>query len=129
VKLRKLHPVNKLEEFSNNPTLNDRIFKAFSRFFFHDYLHIEEENKKLKYESELKDEEIAQLSEELRTLKQNPNEDLELFDMLDIHSSSKNVVQIIKKYLEDKKKNPVYYQLVTKVMKLDFLSEKLGIKE
>jgi hypothetical protein len=70
VKLRKLHPVNKLEEFSNNPTLNDRIFKAFSRFFFHDYLHIEEENKKLKYESELKDEEIAQLSEELRTLKQ-----------------------------------------------------------
>jgi hypothetical protein len=70
VKLRKLHPVNKLEEFSNNPTLNDRIFKAFSRFFFYAYLHIEEENKKLKYESELKDEEIAQLSEELRTLKQ-----------------------------------------------------------
>jgi hypothetical protein len=65
-----------LEEFSDNPTLNDRIFKAFSRFFFYAYLHIDEENNKLKYESSEKDEEIkmneaeiAQLSEELKTLK------------------------------------------------------------
>jgi predicted nuclease with TOPRIM domain len=125
-----------LEEFSNNPTLNDRIFKAFSRFFFYTYLHIDEENKKLKYESSDKDEEIKkkeaeneQLSEELKTLKENRDEDQELLDMIKIHSSYPDFVEITKNYMKYREDNPVYSQLVTKVMKFDFLSKKIGINK
>jgi hypothetical protein len=48
--------------------------------------------------------------------------------MSKIHSSNPDFVEIIKAYLEDRKKNPVYYQLVTKAMKFDFLKENIGIE-
>jgi predicted RNase H-like nuclease (RuvC/YqgF family) len=81
-----------------------------------------------------KDEEIKQnqrknddLSEELNALKENIGEDQELLDMIKIHSSSPDFLEIIKAYMQDREVNPIYYQLLTKAMKFDFLHEKIGI--
>jgi predicted nuclease with TOPRIM domain len=103
-------------------------------FSMANYLHIDEKIKDLEYECSKKDEEIKRnqgeiehLSEVLNFLKENIGEDQELFDMMKIHSSLPNFLDIIKAYMQDRKANPVYYQLITKVMKFDFLHEKIGI--
>jgi predicted nuclease with TOPRIM domain len=103
-------------------------------FSMANYLHIDEKIKDLEYECSKKDEEIKlnqgeieHLSEVLNFLKENIGEDQELLDMIKIHSSLPDFLEIIKAYMQDRKANPVYYQLITKVWKFDFLHEKIGI--
>jgi predicted nuclease with TOPRIM domain len=105
-----------------------------SLFSMANYFHIDEKISDMKYECSKKDEEIKlnlqeieHLSEELKVLKENIGEDQELFDMMKIHSSLPDFLEIIKAYMQDRKANPVYYQLITKVMKFGFLHEKIGI--
>jgi predicted nuclease with TOPRIM domain len=105
-----------------------------SLFSMANYLNIDEKIRDMEYECSKKDEEIKlnqqeieHLSEELKILKKNVNEDQELLDMIKIHSSLPDFLEIIKAYMQDWKANPVYYQLITKVWKFDFLHEKIGI--
>jgi hypothetical protein len=78
-------------------------------------------------EIKLNQQEIEHLSEVLNFLKENVHEDQELLDMIKIHSSCPDFLEIMKAYMQDKKANPVYYQLITKAMKFDFLHEEIGI--
>jgi alcohol dehydrogenase class IV len=98
-----------------------------SLFSMANYLHIDDKIRVMKYECSKKDEEIDHLSEELKDLKENIGEDQELLDMIKIHSSRSDILEIIKAYMQDRKANPVYYQLITKAMNFDFLHEKIGI--
>jgi predicted nuclease with TOPRIM domain len=105
-----------------------------SLFSMANYLHIDEKIRDMEYECSKKDEEIKMnqgeiehLSEELKVLKENVHEDQELLDMINIHSSLPDFLEIIKAYMQDRKANPVYYQLLSKAMKFDFLHEKIGI--
>jgi predicted nuclease with TOPRIM domain len=88
----------------------------------------------LEYECSKKDEEIKKsldqiehLSEELQVLKENLGEDQELLDMIKIHSSCPDFLEIIKAYIQDRKANPVYYRLLTKAINFDFLQKNLGM--
>jgi hypothetical protein len=81
-----------------------------------------------------KDEEIKQnqrkiddFSEVMNFVKDNINKDQQLLDMIEIHSSIPDFLEVIKTYMGDRKANPVYYQLITKAMKFDFLRDKIGI--
>jgi predicted nuclease with TOPRIM domain len=105
-----------------------------SLFSMANYLNIDEKIRDMEYECSKKDEEIKRnqgeiehLSEVLNFLKENIGEDQELLDMIKIHSSLPDFLEIIKVYMQDRKANPVYYQLITKAMKFDFLHEKIGI--
>jgi hypothetical protein len=63
----------------------------------------------------------------LNFLKENIDEDQEVLDMMRIHSSNPDFLEIIEAYMQDKNANPVYYQLISKAMKFDFLQEHIGI--
>jgi predicted nuclease with TOPRIM domain len=98
------------------------------------YLNIDEKIRDMEYECSKKDEEIKlnqqeieHLSEELKVLERNVHEDQELLDIIKIHSSLPDFLEIIKAYMQDREANPVYYKLITKAMKFGFLHEKIGI--
>jgi uncharacterized coiled-coil protein SlyX len=123
----------------------------------HNYLHIDQEMKKLEYECSQKDEEIEKNQVQIKNLwekleasekafKDHLDEDQEevldtikdqrmldliknnnLVDINEIYISSPNFLEIMGVWMQDKDANSVYYHLFAKIMKFDFLEENIGM--